>query len=695
LRRRRADESGREQQKMSRDLSRLFHPKSVAVIGGGAWGRAVVAQLRKFGFPGEVWAVHPSAAEIASAKAYPSIASLPGPPDAAFIGVNREATIESVRALREKGAGGATCFAAGFAEAEAEDREAAALQAALIEAAGDMPILGPNCYGFINALDRMILWPDQHGLLPAETGVAILTQSSNIAINLTMQMRGLSIGVVVAAGNQAQTSQAEIASALLDDPRITAIGLHIEGFRNLRAWEAFAAKARRRRVPVVALKAGRSEAARAATISHTASLAGSDAGASALIRRLGFARVASLPELAETLKLLHMCGPLPSNRIAAVTCSGGDASLSADAAHGRALVLPELNARQQTALRAALGPKVALANPLDYHTYIWRDTARMTDTCAAMIDPSLALTMVLVDCARPDRCDPADWECAIRSALGARERTGANVALVATLPELLPESLAQRLAAGGVVPLCGLAEAMVAAEAAAEIGAAAANPEPAPLVLPPPPVPARTLSEAEAKARLSGRGLVVPKSHRAATGEEAARAAKEIGFPVVLKGEGIAHKTEAGAVALALADANAVEAAARAMKAEGFLVEEMIQGAAAELLVGAVKDPAHGFVLTLGSGGILTELLADTASLLIPASEAEIAAALASLKAGRLLAGYRRKPGADMRAVLDAVLAVQAYVVENAGRIEEVEINPLICTPSRAVAADALIREAP
>lgn len=678
---------------MSRDLSRLLRPASVAVIGGGAWGRAVVAQLRRLGFPGAIWPVHPTAGELAGLPAFPSLAALPAAPDAAFVGVNRAATVAAVRELAAMGAGGATCFAAGFAEAEAEDAEGARLQGELIAAAGDMAFLGPNCYGFINAFDRALLWPDQHGLVPVERGVAILTQSSNIAINLTMQRRGLPVGYVVTAGNQAQTTQAAIASALLDDPRVTAIGLHVEGFRDLRAWEAFAAKAHERRIPVVILKVGRSEAARAATVSHTASLAGGDAGAGALIDRLGFARVGSLPEFLETLKLLHACGPLTSNRIASISCSGGEASLAADTAVGRDLTFPALTEAQRTGLRAALGPMVALANPLDYNTYIWRDTARMTEAWAAMMDPSVALTMLIVDYPREDRCDASDWECATQAALEAKARTGANVALVATLPELLPESVAGRLMAGGVVPLNGLSEAMAAAEAASRLGRA--RPSTLPLLLPGAPrAVAATLSEAEAKARLAGFGLHVPRSTRAASAAEAARAASAIGFPAVLKAEGFAHKTEAGAVALGLADEAAVEAAARAMQAASFLVEEMVAGGVAELLVGVVRDPAHGFVLTLGAGGVLTELLGDTVSLLVPATRDEVAAALARLRIAPMLSGYRGKPAADLGAAVAGVMAVQAFVVEHAARVEEVEVNPLICTPTRAVAADALIREA-
>ena len=676
-----------------RDLSRLFRPRSIAVIGGGAWGRAVVAQTVKMGFAGAVWPVHPTAADVGGIAAVPSIAALPGAPDAVFIGVNRHATIEVLAALRDRGAGGATCFAAGFAEAELEDSTARDLQAQLLTAAGQMPVLGPNCYGFINALDGALLWPDQHGLSRVDRGVAIATQSSNIAINLTMQRRGLPIAYVVTAGNQAQTGLAAIGAGLLEDPRVTALGLHVEGFSDLRAWEALSERAHALGKPVVILKVGRSAQARAATVSHTASLAGGDAGAGALIDRLGFARVAGLADFLETLKLLHVAGPLPSNRIASISCSGGEASLAADTAVGRDVVFPPLEPAQAQGLRQALGPMVALANPLDYNTYIWRDTDRMTDAWAAMMAPSLALTLLIVDFPRADRCEVGDWDCTINAALAAKARTGANVAMVASLPELMPEDVAARLMAGGVVPLNGLPEAIAAAEAAARLGRNHSQADP--LLLPGPSGPAVLIPEADAKARLAAHGLPVPRSERAPDAETASDAARRLGFPVVLKGEGFAHKTEAGAVRLNLMTPDAVRDAAQAMGAASLLVEEMVTGTVAELLVGVVRDPAHGFVLTLAAGGTMTELLADATSVLIPASEADIDAALGRLRIAPLLDGWRGAPAASRPAIIAAVLAVQAYVVDNVALVEEVEVNPLLCLPTRAVAADALIREAP
>ncbi len=673
---------------MTRDLSRLFRPKSIAVIGGGAWCRLVIEQCQKMGFGGTIWPVHPKAEEVAGLPAFKDVDSLPEAPDAAFVGVNRFATIDVVRALSTRGAGGAVCFASGFLEAAAEDAEGTDLQAQLLEAAGDMPFLGPNCYGFINYLDGALLWPDQHGGQRAETGVALVTQSSNIAINLTMQKRGLPLAYVVTAGNQAQSGIAAIGEALLEDDRVTALGLHIEGFGDLRAFEALAARARALGKPIIALKVGKSAEAQAATVSHTASLAGGDAGAGALLSRFGIPRLDDLPSFLETLKLLHVTGRLPSNRIATISCSGGEASLAADTGHMRRVAFPPLNDRQKTDLRAVLGPMVALANPLDYHTYIWRDTEAMTNAFAAMMDPQLAMTMLIADFPRGDRCDASDWECTIAAMIAARERTGANAGFIATLPELMPEEVAARLMEAGVVPFSGLTEAIAACEAAS-----LCLPEPPePLLLPTATVEPDLIPEAEAKRQLSAYGLRVPHSKRAISATNARAVAVDLGFPVVLKGEGVAHKTEAGAVVLNLTSGQAVSDAAHDMPARSFLIEEMVTGAVAELLIGVVKDPAHGFVMTLAAGGTLTEVLQDSASVLLPASEADLETALNSLRVSRLLNGYRGAAAANREALMAAIRAVEAYVLENALGLEEIEINPLLCTPTDAVAADALMR---
>ncbi len=673
-----------------RSLSRLFQPKSIAVIGGGAWCTSVVEQCLKMGFAGPVWPVHPKRTEVAGVPALTSLADLPGVPDAVFIGVNRNITIDTVRELNAMGAGGAVCFASGFREAQAETGDGATLQDALLDAAGDMPIVGPNCYGFINYLDGALLWPDQHGGERCGRGVAILTQSSNMAINLTMQARGLPLAYIATAGNQAQVGLSQIGETLLTDDRVTALGMHIEGVGDLAAFEALAATARRLGKPIVALKAGKSEQAQAAAVSHTASLAGSDAGSRALLRRLGIGQVESLTALLETLKLLHFAGPLPSDQIVSMSCSGGEASLMADAALSRSVTFPSLTTAQHDGLRAALGPMVALANPLDYHTFIWNDADRMAATFTAIMQADIALGCIIVDFPRADRCDPSAWDCVLASGAQTVAATGRNLALVATLPEALSEEVATQTIEAGMIPLLGIDDALSAIETAAWLGQDRAVAPP--LLHPGTPFDTLVLTEAEAKSALSQHGLDIPQSQTVLSPDDAGASAQDIGFPVVLKGSGAAHKTEAGLVALSLNSAPEVQEAARRMDSPEFLIEEMVTGGVAELLIGIVRDPAHGFVLTLAAGGTLTEIMGDSTSRLLPVNEDDVIEALTELRIAPVLKGYRGKAGVDMAAITGAVLAVQAYVTEHAAQLEEVEINPLICTSDRAVAADALIR---
>ena len=670
-----------------RSLARLLRPRSVATLGGG-WAAEAVAQCLKAGFEGPIWPIHPTKTTVHGVPCLRTLADLPAAPDAVFIGINRHATVDAVGALADMGAGGAVCFASGFAEAAA-----GALQADLVAAAGPMPILGPNCYGFINYLDGALLWPDQHGGKRVERGVALITQSSNILINLTMQRRGLPIAYCLTAGNQAQTGLAELARAVLDDPRVTAIGLHIEGIGDVRAFEALAAEARNRAIPIVALKIGASEQARAATLSHTASLAGDAEAGSALLARLGIAEIRTLPELIETLKLLHVHGPLPGARIASLSCSGGEASLVADAAARRGISLPALSADESRRVAATLSDLVAIANPLDYHTFIWDDVPRMADTYAAMMASDVDLTMLILDLPRLDRCSDTAWRCAPEALRAAISRTGARAALVATLPETLPEAEAEALAADGIAPLAGIDEALAAIEAAAFLGTVTV-PEAPVLLGTADAANAVLLTEAEAKAALAVHGIAVPRRIVSASRQAITQA--DIPFPVVLKAQGLAHKTEAGAVRIGLANAEALMTAAAAMpKAPSYLVEEMIEDGVAEILVGIVHDPAHGTLMTLGAGGVLTEILDDTASLLVPASRDAVARALASLRISAVLSGYRGKAPAATDRLIDLVMGLQAFVVAHADRVTEVEVNPVIVTPTRAVAVDALIRMTP
>jgi acetate---CoA ligase (ADP-forming) len=660
---------------MSR-LDRLLRPRHIAVLGAG-WALNVIEQCRKMGFHGPVWPVHPTKAEIGGLKTYPSLSDLPEPPDATFVGVNRTATVEVVAELARIGGGGAICFASGWEEAGE-----VGLQAQLVAAAGDMPILGPNCYGVINYLDGALLWPDQHGGIRVDKGVALVSQSSNIVINMGMQARGLPVAYVACLGNAAVVGLAELTGALLDDPRVTAVGLYIEGIDDAPAFAALAEKARSMGKGVVAIKSGKTELSRTAAASHTASLAGGGAASSAFLRQTGVAEVNTPSELIETLKIFHVHGPQIGTRICSLSCSGGEAGLVADLAAPYGIDFPPVPEATHDRLHAVLGSIPTISNPLDYHTFIWGDGPKTTEVFSAMLEAYDA-GIYIIDTPRTDRCDPSSYQPALDAIVAAQKVTGKIAFPVASMAENFGEPRVRAMMEQGICTLLGLETALAAIKAAQTL---AGRPGWRPAVALP-PRETHLLSEAEGKALLARAGVAVPSS---VTGATIAEVAGKVRFsaPYVLKGLGFAHKTEVGAVRLGL---TSLEEQAEMPGASGYLVEEMVTGAVAEVLLGLRRDPVYGVTLTLGMGGVTAEVLADTVTLVLPLTEAEVLEAAKRLRLWPLLDGYRGRPRADMAAVAEVAVRLSALMLED-DSLEEIEINPVMVCETGVVAVDALIR---
>ena len=670
-------------------LRRLFSPKSVAVIGGGVWCRSVIEQLFKIGYKGKIFPVHPSKKEILGLKYFKDLEEVPIEIDASFVGVNRNITIEVIKKLNDLNAGGAVCFASGFLEAEDDKQGSGKLQKSLIEAAGDMPILGPNCYGFINYLDRSVLWPDQHGGKAVDRGVAILTQSSNLAINITMQTRGVPISYIMSVGNQACLGFPEIGMYLLSDPRVTALGLHIEGIGDVRAFEELATKARKLGKSIVVLKVGKSAEARKAAQSHTASLAGNAQGAKSLFKRLGISEVDRLEVLLDTLKIFHLNGPLFSKNVRSLSCSGGEASLVSDLAQEYGIQFPKLEKENISELRSVLGEMVALSNPLDYHTYIWGDVEAMASTFIAMMRGHDGITIIIVDFPRNDNCDPSAWNCVITAAKKAKIVEDKPLALVSTLSENIPEQVSFKLLESNIITLHGLDTALAA------ISASSSNQKlmnPKPIFLSNPTGKSTLVDEYVAKKSLEKYGLKIPKTEKCLL-SDAHFVSDQIGYPVVLKALGSAHKSEMGEVVLNLENKKAVKNASKKISKKNVIIEKMIDDTIVELLIGIVHDPAHGMLLTIGAGGILTEILSDTSSLLLPSSEDDVLECFNQLKISKIAKGYRGFSGVDVNQIVDAIMKIQEFVLDNRDKVFEIEINPLLVTSSEVIVADALIRK--
>lgn len=673
-----------------RNLTRFLNPTSIAFIGGTECDIAI-RQTLKLGFTGKIWAVHPKREQLGGIATVASVEQITGPVDAAFIAVKREPTIDVVRVLRAKDCGGAVIYASGFAETGDTH-----LQDELLAAAGGMPLMGPNCYGFVNGLSRAVLYPDEHGIDPCEKGAAIICQSGNIACNFTMSRRALPLAAVFAIGNQADVDMAQMLEHLVNDPRITAVGLHIEGLKDIAAFARAAETAKRLKKPVIALKTGRSEQGAKVAMSHTSSLAGADTLYDALFERCGIARMKSITAFVETLKFLSIGGPVADSRLVSMSCSGGEAALVADMALEKKVSFPPFPEDRKPKVAATLNEYVVIDNPLDYHTFIWNQEAKLTATFTEVLASRYDVAMIILDVPTNPKMNPASWLVTARAFKTAAKATGARAAVVSSLPECMPLDVAAELAAAGVAPMMGLDDALTAFEAAAFIGRNWARSDKVPAVK----APAvrggalRTLSEFEGKQLLKAHGLSVPLGF-VCKAEDAVTYAAQLGYPVTLKvsSAAIAHKTEAGGVALNLRSADDVKSAAQRMAklAPEVLVERMVQGAVAELIIGLTSDPQFGTSLVVGAGGILTELLKDTVTLMLPASKAEIERAVKTLKVWKLVEGFRGRSG-NQAAVIAAIQAVADFALAHDGLIEELDVNPLLVTGDDAIAVDALIR---
>lgn len=674
------------------NVRRLLEPRHIAVYGGTA-AAEVIRHSREVGFDGRIWPVHPRRDEIEGIACLRTAAELPAAPDAAFLAVPNSATVQAVADLAARGAGGVVCHASGFAE---HDAAGAALQRSLVEAAGDMALLGPNCFGVLNYLDGAALWPDEHGGQRIERGVAVITQSGTIGQNLTMQRRSLPIAQLVALGNGAVTGAADLVEAVLEDPRITAIGLHLEGIDDVARLSRAGLRALRLGIPIVVLKSGTSEAGARTTLSHTSSLAGSDELCDALFRRLGMARVEHVSTFVEVLKYLHVNGPLTGRRITSASASGGEAALLADLAEKADLQLPEFPARTKRALHELLGGRVSVANPLDYHTYIWGDRDVQNACFTELFRANFDCHLLLADFPRGDRCDTRAWETAIEAFRDAHSAARGPACVVSSLAEGLPEDVRDRLLSAGIAPMQGTADCLAALTAATRIGEAQRESEPPAPLDPLPPLDGREqqLDEPTGKRVLAACGLTVPDG-RVVPADEAPTAAESLGFPVVVKAVSaeLGHKSDTGGVRLGLTDQRQVRAAVAEMSglSDRFLVERMIGGAIAELIVGVRRDPRFGLALTIGAGGVLVELLRDAVTLLLPATRAQIRAALTELRIWPLLSGFRGR-AADIDAVVSAIGVIADYARDDRG-LHELDVNPLLALPHGAVAVDVLMRK--
>ena len=688
------------------NLKRLLAPRHIAFI-GGAGAALAVEQCVAGGFEGPIWGVNPRRNQLAGQPCFARIEDLPEPPDAVFLAVPREAAAETVDALRRFGAGGVVGYTAGFGET---GEDGAALERALVEAAGDLALVGPNCSGLLNFVAGAALWPFEHGGGRVERGVAFVSQSGMLGNTLTLNRRALPLAYVISAGNQAQLGIEDYLEVLIEDPAVSAIGLYVEALRDVPRFADVAIAALGAGIPIVVQKAGTSEIGARLTVTHTGSLAGADAQYQALFDRLGVVRVDSPAALLDTLTMLTVAGAPKGRRIAALTCSGGDSTMLADGGARAGIEFPQPSPDVAGRMAAQLPPIATVSNPLDYTTPLWGHEAPLTALFTDMFRDQYDAAIMVQDYPTSHPGESyAPYLADVRAFVAATRAAGIPAAICTALPETIDPQIREQMIAGGVAPLQGHGEALAVIAGAAGFGMRRAGLEDGAEGLRLPPVAAlqgaaALLDEWAGKQRIAAAGIAVPDG-RLVTARDASGAADDVGYPVAVKlvSADLPHKTEAGAVRLGLncaaEVAEAVEAItasvarhAPGIAADCFLVERMIAEPIAELLVGVKHDAQFGQVLVLASGGTLVELIGDARTLLLPTDRDAIADAIASLGVAALLDGYRGRPPGDRDALIEAVLAVVRFAEAHRAELVELDINPLVVLPDGVVALDVLLR---
>ena len=686
------------------NLKRLLTPRHIAFVGGRAIEGCINA-TRKSGFTGKIWAVHPKYTELAGVACVPSLADLSEPPDAALIAVSRERTVDVVAELSAMGAGGAVSIVGEFAET---GEDGAALQARLVTAAGELAVVGPNCLGVMNMFDGVAVWGGDNVFSPVVgDGVALISQSGYVAYSVTNVEQALPLGYAISMGNQAVLNVADYIDVMLDDSRVRAIGLYLEGMVDIAAFSMAALRAVKQGVPLVALKAGGTQESAELAQSHSGTLAVDNEIWSALFRRLAIVEVGSPKAMIEALKLLGSPKPPKGNRIVAAANSGGYGAMIGEKGRDAGLEFPAPTETQRDKLRQTVPELVSLMNPLDWNLpwAAMSTPATSENGFAIMADDRCDLLVYFVDWP----CDPdvADvWWPTLAGLIQLNDRIDCPVVIASVFPDGLPPDLRLRLADAGMVTLQGLDDTLSALSAAARYpvlrAQILADPESRVLpVLDSTSQPVITLNEAEGKALLAQHG-VRATAHATGTAEEVIAAADSLGYPLAVKllNADLLHKNRAGAVHLDIKDAVGVEQAISAIRAsvsrydasldtDHFLIERMIAAPHSEFIVGASYKPGIGHALVIGRGGTAVEELKDFITLLLPASAVEIDEAVRGLSLVRKVRLDQR----DRHTLAKAVSEIVQLVTQYRDRLVELDVNPMILDAAgNCTAVDALVR---
>ena len=687
------------------NFERLIKPKHIAFV-GGVDAEIAIGEAKRAGFKGLIWPVNPRREELGGHKCFQALEDLPSAPDAVYLAIPRDPALKAVKDLAKLGAGGIVCYTAGFGEADPEGEEAEKL---LVEYAGDMALIGPNCYGIINYIDEVALWPFAHGGSCPGYGAAIITQSGMFSSDITMSQRSLPLSYMVSAGNQAVMGLADFIDILCEKPEVRAIGLHIEGLSDFSLFEKAVLKALRLKKPVVALKTGTSKIGSKLTLSHTGSLSGSKELYEALFKRTGVISVNNPSQFLETLKYLCVSGCPKQENIIGFTCSGGGATMLADKAEDIGLKFPNFNKEKSDRLVGLLPEIATLSNPLDYTTPIWGQPEKTRPVFQEAMNQGLVHSAILVQ-DYPAKGLDESLVYYRNDALAFAQAAADNnlpAAICSTIPENFDKETRDLLISIGVSPMQGIHEALWAISHAVTWNKNRANILEKKLnsvfeVLGNPDQ-LRVLDEQDSKSLLKKNGFDIPEGV-VCLDKIDANDLFSLSFPVALKmvSSKILHKTELNAVILNIKSElelktafenmhSSVSNAAPDLLSDKYLVEEMANAPIAELIVGIRSDTQFGLALTIGSGGVLVDLIGDVSTIILPTHSGEIKEVIKRLKVFKLLDGFRGKPKVKLYFLVDAIMKLTIFAQENLNSISEIEINPMFVYEDSVLMVDALI----
>ncbi|CAB3901254.1 Trans-feruloyl-CoA synthase FCS1 [Achromobacter anxifer] len=674
---------------MTPSLDPLLNPRSIAMIGAsanaGRIGGMPLELLTRFGYAGGIYPVNPKYQEVFGRRCWPDIESVPEPVDLAVLAIAAADVTPMLRRCHAKGVRAAIVYAAGFAEAGGEGVRLQDELEAFVAESG-MAVAGPNCMGFANLNTQAhTAFASVFKTAPAQTApgkVSLLTQSGNVcaAVYAIARRLDLPFSHFINTGNEACLDFSQYLEYLAADPQTEIVLGYIEQLRDGERFKRACRELERQGKLLIALKAGTTDKGAQAVQSHTSALAGDRRVYGAAFRQLNVIEATDFAQMAQLASLATLRHRTAGKRVAVLTMSGALGAILADKFIGAGLDLPDLPPDLQAVLRGGIPDYGMVGNPVDVTGNVVNDpdfvrtvleALATTDAIDAVVvyAPGYMLDRMADALADVSRRHPRLFV-AIDTGL-AQSRAALREAEVAVFEDL-------GLAVAALAPYLLWCEARGAKRIAA-------TPELAAVAL-----PALPCNEADARDYVATFGLPQARVSPAADADTAVAQARAAGYPVALKilSADIAHKTEAGGVALNLVDDDAVRrafgevtrAAAAAQpdaRIDGVMVQKMERGVA-EIIVGATRDPVFGPVLTVGLGGVLTELYQDTSHRLLPVDEDIALQMLRELKAYALLDGYRGKPRADVAAACRSIVALGNALLAAPAHAAEIEVNPLL-----------------